>query len=247
MRKRKYLVSSLVLLSLAILGFTAHGYHVGLANSVSSASTQNISTIGTISYPAYNATPNLALIPDDWSLTYGDGPQIIHLDYNVTHNGNVSIRLDPHTSNDVNTASECDGTWYSVKPGDHIVAKVWIKTSSGTPQEAADPLSGARLGMDLYGVDSNYPGDICIVDNKPNTYDEHVATMVRFGTSNWTLRTWDIIVPATYYTQDLGTGNTINPVQICSFVLWLQLCQWPGSTPATTQAWFADAELYINP
>lgn len=244
MRKRRYHVLTLALFSLAILSFTSDGYHVGLANSLSSASTRNIPTFGTI-ISTHNPA-NLALIPADWSLTYGDGPQIIHLDYNVTRNGDVSIRIDPHTNNDVNNASECDGTWYNVTPGDHIVAKVWIKTSPGTPQEAADPFSGARLGMDLYGADSNHPGYICIVDSHPNDTN-HVATMVRFGTSNWTLRTWDIIVPATYYNKDLGTGNTINPVQISSFVLWLQLCQWPGSTAATTQAWFVDAELYINP
>jgi hypothetical protein len=241
MRKRKYLVLTLALLSLAILGFTADRYDVGLANALSSASTQDISTFGTINYPTFNPG-NLALIPDDWWLTYGNGPQIIHLDYNVTHNGDVSIRLDPHTTNDVNIARECDGTWYSIKPGDHVVAKCWIKTDSNTPAENANPYHGARIGIDYYGPTGS--GGITILDSRPNNTDP-LSVAVPWNTPTWTLRTWDIIIPSTIFTKDVA-GHAIPPTQITQFVIWMQGIQLNDGT-AKGSAWFADAELYINP
>lgn len=245
MRKRKYLLLTLALLSLAILRFTTDGYDVGLANASSSASTQNISTLGTISYPTLNATPNLAVIPDDWWLAYGSGPQIIFLDYSVIRTvGQPSIRLEPHTANDVNTAREVDGTWYPCKPGDHIVAKIWIKTDDSTPAEDAGIFEGARIGIDLYAP-SGVGQDICIVDGHPNTYQEHVDGMVRWNTTTWTLKTLDFIVPSTVYTVDWA-GVSIPPTQITQFVMWMQGCQVNDGT-AKGNAWFADAELYINP
>jgi hypothetical protein len=244
MRKRKYLVLTLALLGLAILRFTANGYDIGLSNASSSASTQNISTLGTISYPTLNATPNLAVIPDDWWLTYGSGPQIIFLDYSVIRTvGQPSIRLEPHTANDVNIAREVDGTWYPVKPGDHIVAKCWIKTDNSTAAEDANPYNGGRIGIDFYA--SNGAGGICIVDGHPNTQAEHLAGMVMWNTPTWTLKTWDFIIPSTLYTTNLSTGATIPAAQVSYFVMWMQAIQVEDGT-AKGNAWFADAELYLN-
>jgi len=185
---------------------------------------------------------NLAVIPDDWGLTYGSGPQIIYLDYNVTHNGHVSVRLEPHTANDVNTARECDGTWYLTKPGDHIVAKCWIKTDNSTPAENADPYHGGRIGIDLYG--SKPDGSLAgIVDGYPHDGAEHLYSMVMWGTTVWTQKTWDFIIPSTIYTKTTS-GQTIDPTQVTHIVMWMQAMQVNDGT-AIGNAWFADAELYI--
>jgi hypothetical protein len=215
-----------------------------LLNSSLAIANENaqIQSYGAISYPARNV--NLAVIPKDWWLTFGPGPQIIYLDYSVIRTlGNPSIRLEPHTANDVNVARECDGTWYPTKPGDHIVAKCWIKTDSSTLAENADPYHGGRIGIDLYGPKGD--GTITILDGYPHGGQEHLDSMVHWNTSVWTLRTWDIIIPSTVYTKDV-TGRTIPPTPITQFVLWMQAMQVNDGT-ARGNVWFADAELYINP
>ena len=192
---------------------------------------------------------NLAEIPDDWGLTYGNGQQIIFLDYSVVRTfGKPSIRLEPHTSNDVNTARECDGIWYSINPGDRIVAKCWMKTDSSTPQENADIYHGARIGLDFYAHTSQGYG-ILEGPGHPQNGQEHIDGMVMWNTPEWTLKTWDFIVPTTYYTQVwTGAGGvvTCGPVQVEDVVLWMQAMQVNDGT-AIGRAWFADAELYINP
>jgi hypothetical protein len=196
-----------------------------------------------ISYPTFNPG-NLAVIPDDWGLTYGSGPQIIFLDYSVVRTaGKPSIRLESHTSADVNTARECDGTWYSCKPGDHIVAKCWIKTDSNTPAENANPYHGARIGIDFY-VPMGDGVHIGIEFSRPNDSDP-LSVAVPWNTPTWTLRTWDLVVPSTIYTK-AWDGTPIPPTPITQFVLWMQGIQLNDGT-AKGNAWFADAELYINP
>ena len=66
---------------------------------------------------AASAGTNLGIIPSNYCLTFGSGPQIIHVDTAVTRTGKPSIRLDQHTASDVNYCREVDGTWYKVKRG----------------------------------------------------------------------------------------------------------------------------------
>jgi len=189
--------------------------------------------------PAPSSNTNLAAIPNNWCMTYGSGKQIIFLDNNVVRTpGKPSIRLEQHTTADVNTNRECNGKWYPVKPGDHIVAKCWIKVDATYIN--TDPYCGGRLGMDLYG--SNGAGGITILDSYPHDGAQHTASEVHWGTVGWTLRTWDIIVQNTIYTKDLY-GNTIPATPITKMVLWLDV----RPVTATGLVWFADAELYINP
>jgi len=190
---------------------------------------------------------NLAVIPNSWHLTYGSGPQIIFLDYTVVRTaGKPSIRLEPHTAKDVNYARECDGTWYSVKPGDHIVAKCWIKIADNGDRYA---YSGARIGIDLYGGASYLLWGIddgaYINPHDPNGVAES-QFYVHWGTPGWTQRTIDFIVPSTYFTKTSG-GVSIPSARINEFVMWMQV--WSSQYGGTEQgnAWFADAELYINP
>jgi hypothetical protein len=204
----------------------------------------SISSEGSITYSPSNV--NLAVIPDDWSLTYGSGPQIIYLDYSVTHNGHVSIRLEPHTANDVNTARECDGTWYAVKLGDHIVAKCWMKIDDNGDR---DPYSGARIGIDLYNQQNGHNYLLYGIQGPtyPTTSEGERDNYVGWGTVGWVQRTIDFIIPSTYFTYDYLSGQTIPPTQVSSIVMWMQV--WSGTYGGTEQgnAWFADAELYINP
>jgi hypothetical protein len=83
---------------------------------------------------------------------------------------------------------------------------------------------------------------ITVVDGHPHDGSEHIASVVRWGTVGWTLRTWDIIIPNTIYTTD-SAGKTIPPSPITYMVLWLDV----RPVSATGSVWFADGELYINP
>jgi len=186
---------------------------------------------------------NLASIPHNWEnyqsqgyLAHGNGPQIIFVDSNVVRTtGKPSIRIEPHTAADLNTARECNGIWYPVKPGDHIVAKCWVKIDDNGDRYA---FSGARIGIDLYSGNTLLPATAFW-----NTYfgGDFSKMYVHWGTVGWAQRTIDIIVPATV--GDSG-GNPVKPT---SLVLWAQV--WSSQYGGTEQgnAWFADAELYINP
>ena len=142
-----------------------------------------ISSVGRIFYPpdpepdpvVVDPEPeleNLADIPYDWSLTYGPGPQIIGLDYDFTRGGSPSITIGPHVDGvDGNAERECDGTWYSVKPGDRIVAKVWIWVGNSADGDTS-PYSGGRLGMDLYAHTS-----ACLLYTSPSPRDRTRSRM----------------------------------------------------------------------
>jgi hypothetical protein len=69
-----------------------------------------------------------------------------------------------------------------------------------------------------------------------------------WNTATWTLKTWDFIVPSTIYNQNFGAWppTPIPPSQITYFVMWAQAMQVNDET-ARGNAWFTDAELYLNP
>jgi hypothetical protein len=219
-----------------------------------SSSQISISSQGSITYSPSNV--NLAVIPDDWDLTYGSGPQIIFLDNTAVRTaGKPSIRLERHTSADQNAARECDCKWYLVKPGDHIVASCWIKAE---PSQLGDtnPASGGRIGIDLWYTDNpphwgnkNYIlwGISSSTYENPYTYQGEVDNYVHFGTSVWMQRTIDFVVPDTYFTKDQLTGQTISPVKPNVICMWTQVWSSTYGAADPARAWFADAELYINP
>jgi len=201
--------------------------------------------------PAPTSTPNannLASIPNGWYLTYDSAsntPQIISLDYSVERtSGQPSIRLDPHTNNDVNVAREVDGKWYNVHPGDHIVATVWMKVQTG-PSTPGYPFCGARMAIDFYGsVNGNQ--ELLSADSFWNNYygtGWNSAFTMYVQDSNggaWQQKTIDIIVPATASDSN-GKVGSVNQI-----VLWLQGNPWTATSAAST-VWFADPTLYINP
>jgi hypothetical protein len=197
------------------------------------------------STPTPTAT-NLATIPWRWpdysgNIIFGSGTQICFLDTSVTHNGNPSIRLEKHTSADTNYAREVNCKGYNPSPGDHIVVKIWVKTDSTKYTGQNAQYMGARLGVDFYARNGNGPN--AVVDSYPHSGTEHSENIVSWGTTTWTQLTWDIIIPSTTYTKATDGTPLANPGQIVGMVVWIQ------ALPANFEgvAWFADAELYINP
>jgi hypothetical protein len=61
---------------------------------------------------------------------------------------------------------------------------------------------------------------------------------VPWNTIGWTQRTLDFIVPNTVYAESNRAPHTPT-----SIIMWIQVL----GTTDNANAWFADAELYINP
>lgn len=116
--------------------------------------------------------------------------------------------------------------------------KCWIKAVGPA---ISDPYLGARIGIDLYAP-APQAGYVNIVDGHPHDGAEHLYSVVAWG-SDWTFKQWDFIIPSTFYTKD-NSGNIIPAVQINGFIPWLDA---RPSTHPNSHAYFADAELYINP
>jgi hypothetical protein len=205
-----------------------------------------MSSQGNITYPSSNV--NLALIPDKWSTRIFSN---IFVDYSTVHTtGKPSIRLE-QTGTSGNKARECYGPVLTVKPGDHIVGKIWIKIDSLPAGYTYEDYAGARIGFDLRNLSPITGAYHCLESLEAPTYPDTTAGLkanyVQFGTVGWVQRTIDFVVPTTYYTKDLYTSATISSMQINQVTLWMQVWSpmYGNSIPAN--AWFADAELYLNP
>ena len=111
------------------------------------------------------------------------------------------------------------------------------------------------MGFDIYGSDGRITGvhsqaqaaDGC---RTPSTDSSIDTNYVHWG-SDWTLRTWDFIVPSTYISdggsasisKNYASGSAVTPVTI---VPWLQV--WSSNFPTNAYTcYFSDFQLYINP
>jgi hypothetical protein len=170
------------------------------------------------------------------------------IDYSTLHNGDVSIRLGPDF---VRGTREVDGVWVNVHPGDHIVFSCWIKTAAFS---GGDSWIGARTGVDFY-IHSNLGYGIATVDSQghqaglPNDAQNVAAYNRVLPGHDWTLVTWDIYVPTTFYsyvTYGPVTGYGVyscNAVQIDSMVPWIDAREQTYNY----NAWFSDMTFYVNP
>lgn len=178
---------------------------------------------------------NLAVIPSGWNLR-----DLGHLDSSVTYNGNPSIRIDgPPTA--ANPYREVDTYGViPVKPGDHLVFKVWIKTAPSTSGGGG----GALMGLDLFGPSGRLwevvPGTTTNF-NDPGYGWQGAYQWVPYNT-DWTLRTLDFYVPTLNFTTTDG-GSPVPPQQVNGFVAWMYM----HNEQDAGAGYFADAELYINP
>jgi hypothetical protein len=228
---------------------------LAFSNSVSSAlitSNTTISSAGTVQYAGPPAT-NFADIPADWRIgETWNAPT--YLDYNVLHNGHPSIRMEKGTdatkSREILAADKTQSDWcIRVKPGDHIVFTVWMKTSASTIGDTSRS-AGIRLGIDFYTASGRING-IQSPDGSywtpsggwpPNEY----LNYVNWG-YNWTQRTMDFIIPNQYPSDEFGgypAGQLVTPDRM---IPWIQVWSSSHQNADDGIAWFADAELYINP
>ena len=177
--------------------------------------------------PTPTPSENLDPIPSGWG-TYENAPSAftgnVHYDTSVLYNGEQTIRIDAKPVG-TNEAREADGLWLRVEPGQHITFTCWMKTTASGYGDTAQQ-SGARVGFDYY----DGAGRLCGI-NYSGTYtktpsDNQIAAQyVHWGTSTWTLRTIDTVVPSIVY-SDSGQASTpmaiIPTMQVWSMILWSQ-------------------------
>jgi hypothetical protein len=196
---------------------------------------QQIQSSGEI---VHQTAPNLAVIPDAWKWGYyGNVPLYVFTDYTVVRNGHPSLRIqkgggvDPFGLVDRSIWTN-EPFGFNVNVGDHVVARCWMRTD---PSSMNNTVQGVRIGVDFWSnghILGGYP-DMFIKDNSP---------WVHWGTSAWTMREYDFVIPSTIFTVD-QTGNPISPTQVKMIEMWAQV--YPPNDNGN--AWIADAELYINP
>jgi hypothetical protein len=260
MKKRKYLV----FLLLVMLCYFLFPYDA----RAQSSSQISIYSQGSINYapaptpspsplPSPTATPtptptptsNLTPFPTGWQVAVS-GRENDVLDYSVLYNGAPSIRIDPVGST-TNYARESDGPWLSVKAGDHIVFKCWIKTSTSS---IGDPITyhGGRIGIDFYangritGTNAPTGGVWTPSEGYPS---DNAGTTVTWGTSTWTQVTMDFIVQSQYpadggyagWGTQYSAGQMVTPTAI---IPWLQVF---ADSNDIAVGWFAGTVLQINP
>jgi len=212
---------------------------------------------GSITYLPSNV--NLAVIPDDWGqyeifgdVVYGGGPQITHVDSSVLHNGDVSIRIDAHQEGvDLNNYREADGDFIQVKPGDHIVFSVWVKTGHSTLGQDGVYGNGGLILFDYYSATHRLHEHSS--DNPRNDWDPTWTTYLDDPTiyvpfnSDWALRTLDAVVPSQVFDETTGQLATEPIVGIIPVLQASGYIVPPNYEQDQGQVWFADAVLYINP
>jgi hypothetical protein len=195
-----------------------------------------------------NAGTNWASIPSKWS---GDTNQIGDRPADIiypsdSYNGYLSIKLQQTED----WRAEVNGPWIRIYPGDRVVMRCWIKTTSGK----AYLNSGSRIGWDYYTEDGRINGPSSEAEaeagtawNLDDSYaDENQANFVSWGQTDWVLSEWDVIVPA-YVTGDgwlkregdTPLGVSVEPDGIMP---WMQIM---GENVKINAGYFANFELYI--
>jgi hypothetical protein len=171
---------------------------------------------------------NLAPIPEGWDTTrdLSTYRQFAHLDYTILGpSGKPSIRLDYDRSGNERDIFPVN-YWQNLKPGDHVVFSIWIKTSNSSLGMNGNPSEGGRIGIDFYDpVDGNRYG----INEQYSVPLVRAGSFVSWGTATWTQFIYDVTVPL---------GSHIN-----GMIAWIQVLE----VNDRGQAWFADAQLYINP
>jgi hypothetical protein len=196
----------------------------------------------------------LALVPSSWGdydlygkVTFGDDPQICHLDTAVLHNGHVSIRIDPPFASDPQKAREVNTKWIPVNPGDHIVFKAWIKvdTIAGYQFNPDDvgTWRGARVGISYYGANDLIRDVVGPNGEILPSSEDTIASYVFWNTDGWVQQTIDCVVPNII--PHRITGESEVPKGI---IAWFQVWGYPDNAPTSFgSGWMSDTELYINP
>jgi hypothetical protein len=192
--------------------------------------------------PTPTPSENLDPIPSGWG-TYENAPSSftgnVHYDTSVLYNGEQSIRIDAKPVG-TNGAREADGIWLEVEPGQHIIFSCWMKTTASSYGDTAQQ-SGARIGFDYYDGSNRLCGIQYSGAYTRTPSDSQVAAQyVHWGTSTWTLRTIETIVPSIVY-SDSGQART--PVAI---IPTMQVWSTTYGASDSGQAWFANPQVTIS-
>ena len=203
----------------------------------------------------------MAIVPDDWRVgETWNAPTYLETNSAYWHNGHQSIRMEKGT--DATKSREIlDGNqnlnWVIyVKPGDHIVYSVWMKTNASTIGDKTAS-SGIRLGIDFYTNNGTQNQRIIGVQSPDGQFPTLMGGVLTFPSnqylnyvnwgSDWQQRTMDFIVPNQYPSDGFGSfpaGQMVTPTQI---VPWIQVWSDVNGNADNGIAWFADAILNINP
>lgn len=218
------------------------------------SSSASLQSHGTVAYaqptPTPSPAPNKAALNDgNWytDTTWAKCPTLnVYSDTSITHQGKPTFRVEPDMTSAGNSGADHEGP--AVKPGDHIIMSVWIKTGGVTPVSYA----GARIGFDIYSAQARITGvhSVQQASDGCRTSDGIDENYVHWG-SDWTLRTWDFIMPSSYISDggsaqisnNYAQGQAVAPATI---VPWIQV--WDVNYPNDAYiSWFSDFTLYINP
>jgi hypothetical protein len=178
--------------------------------------------------PQATSTPspvNLAPI-NQWPLKPYGLSQYVYVDTAVLCFGEVSLRVEPDYDMAVNGGTQNDRAVYpnhafACKEGDRVVFSAYMKTESSSKGHDGRVDKGARIGIDYYSY------NVRITSSPPNVPSVAAGSFVPWGTSGWTLFTYDMIVPAGY------------DVTCC--IPWLQVLD----ATDTGNAWFGNIQLNI--
>ena len=135
---------------------------------------------------------------------------------------------------------EIDSLYFSVVPGDHIVFSFWVKTG---PSGGQQPNAGSSYWNPAAGGGWDWFGSRGRIAALYSNAQEEDAAGVPWNTG-WTLCTINLIVPSTVAYDDSGLGSYSSGQQVepTGLILTIGADVWDSG-----QAWFADAQLTINP
>jgi hypothetical protein len=242
-------------------------------NSVPTPQRSSTPTITPTSIPTTTpSSTNLEPLSAFYADMNGAASSYASLDNSVLHNGNPSIKVGPDY---VRWTREVDGAWIRIRPGDHIVMSVWVKTDSCP--SSTDPQGGACFGWDFETTASSAAfGSLAIVDISSNgTQAGHPTGLERgwgvgtYGYSfngaaglsqvngnvvrvpwgtDWTLIQWDFIVPSTYYNYVTTDASFPNAMPSLPVQIDTMVPWFEGrNLYDTAYAYFSEPELFINP
>ena len=213
-----------------------------------------LQSYGAVTYTQHGPTPspaiNYASFKDGgWftDTTWKKCPTLnVYKDTIITYWGQETFRVEPDRTSTVNSGADHWGP--TIKPGDHIIMSVWIKTGGVDPVSYA----GGRMGFDVYGSEARITGvhSVQQASDGCRTWTGIDENYVHWG-SDWTRRSWDFIVPSTYISdggssqisKNYAQGQAVTPVTI---VPWIQV--WGINYPNDVYTcWFSGYTLNINP
>ena len=252
-----FFLIALILASSAATAFTSA--NVSVYSSGMIAATPTATPIP----PHYS--PNLAPFPDTWTCWRGPtiGEACATHAYPITWNGKICARLDYdvlYVAEPFSATNEINH-WPAipVKPGDHVVLKVWFWVPDATTSAdtgAMAPYAGATLNIDLESAQ----GRMCAIGSSTGKQTYHksgapytwlsaaeTSTIVsNFGTKAWEQITMDFIMAGTYESDGWGGMNA--GIWAAPTAMRPLICiSTNDKQNEHASIYVADVEIHVNP